>query len=121
MEKITITCPFTGIPFDAMKYADGRIVATNQITGKDIIITYNAACDRYMIRPDALVNVPTMTMNECANFLGISKPRISLLVKQGRLKAFKPGAQMYITSESVLDYRKRQLERERAGNGAGTY
>ena len=120
MEKITVTCPFTGIPFDAIKYADGRIVATNVITGEDAVITYNAACDRYMIRPDAFATTPTVTMHEAAQILNISKPRISLLVKQGRLKAFRPGAQMYITRESVLDYKRQRQARERANDGAGT-
>ena len=48
MERIVITCPFTGMPFEAIKYADGRIIATNAITGEDMHITYNAPIKRYM-------------------------------------------------------------------------
>ena len=119
MKKIRITCPFTGLPFDAVKYEDGRIVATNKITGDDIMITYNAASDRYMIRPDAFASEPTMTMTDAAKTLGVSKARISVLAKQGRLRAFRPGAQMYITRESVLDYKRRQ-QAKGADDGAGT-
>jgi len=121
MEKITVTCPFTGLPFEAIKYADGRLVTTNKVTGKDMQITYNASNNRYMFLASELKFHALLTMDECAEELGISKPRISKLVKQNRLKAIKPDAQLYITRASMLEFKQQRAERnERLENGART-
>ena len=106
MEKVTITCPLTGVPFEAIKYADGRLIAANIFTGEQIYISYNASNDRYMINASAVKNTPVLTLDECAEFLGISKPRVSELVKKGRLAAIKPKARMFITRRSALLYAK---------------
>ena len=121
MEKITVTCPFTGLPFEAIKYADGRLVTTNKITGEDMQITYNASNNRYMFLASELKFHALLTMDECADELGISKPRISKLVKQNRLKAIKPDAQLYITRASMLEFKQQRTERnERLEDGART-
>lgn len=121
MEKITVTCPFTGLPFEAIKYADGRLVTTNKVTGEDMQITYNASNNRYMFLASELKFHALLTMDECAEELNISKPRISKLVKQNRLKAIKPDAQLYITRSSMLEFKQQRAERnERLEDGART-
>ena len=113
-----ITCPFTGLEFEALKYADGRIVTSNAITGEEIQLTYNPSINRYMLAPSALKHIPMVTIDECTRELGVSKPRITALIKKNRLKTVRPGAIVYITKESMLDY-KRSRKREGNDNGAG--
>lgn len=119
MEKVVITCPFTGFEFEALRYADGRIVTSNRITGEEIQLTYNPSIKKYMLPASALKHIPMVTMEECAEELGVSKPRISALIKKNRLRTIRPGAVVYITKESVLDYKRQQRKAERDGDGAG--
>lgn len=120
MEKVLITCPFTGLEFQAIKYADGRLVATNRITGEDMHITYNSSCNRYMIDPKEFKHTPLVTVAECAEYLNVSKPMISKLAKAGTLQTVRPGATVYITKDSMLEYACKQKRGERAKDGART-
>lgn len=121
MQHLMITCPFTGLPFEAIQYADGRIVATNALTGEDMQITYNASIKRYMLDSAFFHGEKMLTLQECADLLGISKARVSVLAKQDRLKAVKPSAQMYISLNSALQYKAYQSTlKEGAENGSGS-
>lgn len=120
MKKVMITCPFTGLDFEAVEYADGKFIATNAITGEDLHISYNPSIDRYLINRDAFKHVELMTLNECADELGVSKAYASILAKRGELKAVRPGAAIYITRESVLSFKCKQHRNERVQNGART-
>lgn len=118
MEKVMITCPFTGLEFEALKYMDGRIITSNAITGEEIQLTYNPSIKKYMMPASILKHIPLVTMDECARELGVSKPRITALIKDHRLQTLRPGAVVYITKESMLDY-KHSRRKEGADNGAG--
>ena len=120
MKKIMITCPFTGLEFEAMQYADGRLVTTNKITGEDMHITYNPSIDRYMIEKREFRHTPLVTLNECVEFLGISKPMVTRLAKNGGLKAVRPGATVYITRDSMLEYDCKRKHVEKSRHGART-
>lgn len=108
MEKVMITCPFTGLEFEALKYADDRLVTSNKITGEEIQITYNPSIKKYMLDARQLKHIPLVTMEECAETLGVSKPRVSVLVRKGKLQTVRPSAALYITKESMLDYKRQQ-------------
>ncbi len=108
MEKILITCPFTGLSFEAVKFADGRIVSTNPLTGNDVTMKYNASCNRYMIDPQEFKHKPLLTLNEVCDMLDLSKARVSRLVNEGRLQSVRPGSTVYVTKDSVLKYRAYQ-------------
>lgn len=119
MEKVTITCPFTGLDFDTIRYADGRLVTSSKITGEEIQLTYNSSIKKYMLDAKYLKHTPLVTMGECAQELGVSKPRVSALVKKGKLQAIKPRTALYITKESMLDYKRKQ--RHRTSKGGNDY
>lgn len=112
MQKVSITCPFTGLEFEAVEYADGRFIATNVITGEDVHISYNPSIDRYLVPKGAFKHEPLMTLGECAELLDVSKPRVTALVNSGKIKAVRPGSSVYVTKNSVLEYRcKRNREK----------
>ena len=117
MEKVMVTCPFTGLEFEAIKYADGRLVTTNKITGQDMQVTYNSSCNRYMIEPKEFKHTPLVTLAECAEYLGVSKPMVTKLAKTGTLLAVRPGASVYVTKKSMLeyDYKRKRVERSKDG------
>lgn len=116
MRKVMITCPFTGLEFEAIEFADGSIVTTNKITGEDMRIGFSTVSNRYLVDPRFLKHVEMVTMEECAEFLEISKPRISKLVKEGRLQTVRPSAALFITRDSMLDYKRHQTELAEKGN-----
>lgn len=111
-----ITCPFTGLDFEAVEYADGKFVATNAITGEDLHISYNPSIDRYLINRDAFKHVQLMTLSECAEELGVSKAYASILTSRGDLKSVRPGAALYITRDSVLEFKCKKRREERASD-----
>ena len=120
MQKVMITCPFTGLEFEAVEYADGRFVATNAITGEDLYISYNPAIDRYLVDKSAFKHVKLMTLAEAAEELHVSKAYASMLATRGELRSVRPGASVYVTQDSVLSFKCRKRKEERADDGART-
>lgn len=119
MQKVMITCPFTGLEFEAVEYADGRFIATNAITGEDLYISYNPAIDRYLVDKNAFKHVKLMTLAEAAEELHVSKAYASMLATRGELRSVRPGASVYVTKDSVLCFKGRKHKEERASDGAG--
>jgi hypothetical protein len=96
------------------------LVTSNKITGDEIQITYNPSIDRYMLSARLFKHIPLVTMEECANELGVSKPRVSALVKKGKLQTVRPSAALYITKDSMLDYKRQQRKAaEKDDHGTG--
>ena len=106
MKRILLTCPFTGVTFEALQTADNNIIGRNPITGAEVRMNYNSSCNRYYICPDAFKKVETLTLSEAAEVLGISVQRISKMVSDGILKAFEIDGKKKTTLESVLEYKE---------------
>lgn len=85
MKRIMLTCPFTGIPFEATKFEDGTILAYHPLTGKEMRM--QPLHGEYGIPDNAWKFIRTYTLSECASKLNVTVQRVSNLVAIGTLPA----------------------------------
>ena len=102
MERITLTCPLTGVPFQALKYETGNLTVTNPITGKAQHIPEVNGC--YQIRKEFFEDLDVMTADDAAAVLDVSNARITALCQTGKLDHVKLPVGLYITRKSVEEY-----------------
>lgn len=102
MERITLTCPLTGVPFQALKYETGNLTVTNPITGKAQHIPEINGC--YQIRKEFFEDLDVMTADDAANVLDVSNARITALCQAGKLEHVKLPVSLYINRKSVDEY-----------------
>ena len=104
MEKILITCPFTGVRFEAFECADGSLQVKHPITGEEMRIGYNAAAKRYLIDKRLFKNLDLVTSSAAAEILGVSRARISNIIRDDTIPHFKVnGRHMFLRSD-IMDY-----------------
>lgn len=104
MKKITLTCPFTGLPFDALKSADGSLIVQNPITGENMRIGYNMPSKRYLIDERLFSKVDIINSVEAAEILGVTRARISKIVKDEVIPHFNIGDKYMFLRDDVLMY-----------------
>lgn len=106
MTSRRMTSPFTGIAFDAMENRDGGFVAENVTNGSHIVVKYDAATDAYMVPARLFAHVKTLTCIEAAERLGVSRSRISSLVKNGTIASFKANGAIMLLERDIVEYSK---------------
>lgn len=105
MEKIMLTCPFTGVEFEAMKDQLGNVFTRHAITGESIRLAYIPSTRMYSAPTEAFRHVKTITPSDAAELIGISKSRVSTLCQSGRLKSVTIGNSVFISEDSAIEYR----------------
>lgn len=106
MRKITLTCPFTGVEFDALETSDGDVIARHAITGEEIRMNYNYAIRRYNVRREHFAHIDTVTQTEAAYILGISRQRISRIAATGVIQPHTVNGSIVFTKSEVVEYAK---------------
>lgn len=103
MNLKTYSEPITGLDFQGLTDEFGSINVETAFNGV-IKFTYNEQDGTYTIPAHLLQHRPTLTLNECADFLGVSKVRASRMCANGRLRAVKIRGSLVIdlaSAESV--------------------
>ena len=104
MQKIILTCPFTGIAFTALENADKSLIVQNPLTGENIRIGYNEPSRRYLLDDRIFSYIETVTCNEAAKLLKVSRARISKMIKDDVIPHYKiNGTHMFLKSD-ILSY-----------------
>lgn len=86
MKRITLTCPFTGVTFEATQTADGTIIAYNPLTGDPVEMKLNnGSIQRYYMKPSAWREIKAYTIKDAAKELNVSIQRVSAMIKDGKL------------------------------------
>lgn len=101
----TYTEPITGLDFQGLTDDWGNINVDTAFNGVQKII-YDEANGTYTIPAHLLQHHPTLTLNECAEFLGVSKVRVSRMCSNGKLRAVKIRGSLVIdltSAESVKE------------------
>ena len=102
MRKIKMTCPFTGLEFDAIETADRNVTAINPISGEQINMTYNNQCKRYMIPAEFFKQIELVDIAKASEILDVSRQRISKIASDRVVKSFSiNGKTMFIMSDIV--------------------
>ena len=105
MKPILITDPFTGLDFEAIELADDSILARNALTNQEIKLTYNPACNRFMVGKEHFTHIETLTLTQAAKFSNVSIQRISKLCADGVLQAHElPNGSKVILLDDLKRY-----------------
>lgn len=93
----------TGLPVEAYKDVDS-LSFVNPISGMVITMKYDIETDCYLL-PRVFTNYQAlMTVEQAAEYIGVSRQRVCKLIKDDRIKAVKHGLTYRPLEKSVRDY-----------------
>lgn len=98
--------PFTGHEINAPVFEDGSWLFDTAFGHETVAVGYDTEHDAYIIPAHAFRHVPTCTLVEAAEFLGVSKMRVSALCSKGQLNYSKINNVMLIELASVEAYKE---------------
>lgn len=104
----TYSEPITGLDFQGLTDDRGNINVETAFNGV-CTIAYNEASGTYTIPAYLLQHRPTLTLNECAAFLGVSKVRVSRMCSNGRLRSVKIRGSLVIDLASAEAIKKEMI------------
>ena len=105
MQLTTQTEPITGLDFKALKDDWGNLTIDTAFNGV-IKAIYDPKNDSYAFPARLFDEHPTMTLNECAEYLRVSKVRVSRMCSNGTLRAVKIRGSLVIDAESAEHYKE---------------
>lgn len=105
MEFKTLSDPMTGLDFRALEGTTGELIIGTPFDGT-IRLPYDKETDSYRLPKDLLDYRHTMSLNECAEYLGVSKVRVSRMCANGKLKAVKICGSLVIDLASAESIKK---------------
>ena len=106
MIKRTMTCPFTGVEFNALESADGNIIVQNPITGDTMRMTYDMERDSYTVPRTYFGLVETMNSSEAAEYLDVTRSRISKIAVDGIIPHFLVNGKPMFRKSDIIEYAK---------------
>ena len=109
MNLKTYSDPITGLDFQGLTDEWGNINVETAFNGVTKL-TYNEQDGTYTIPAHLLQHRPTLTLNECATFLGVTKVRASRMCSNGKLKAVKIRGSLVIDSASAESVKREMVK-----------
>lgn len=94
------TDPITGIDFTGLADNEGNITVDTAFNGPSML-KYDEVAGTYTVPAYLLQYRPTMTLNECAEYLGVSRVRVSRMCSNGSLKSVKIRGSLVIDAASA--------------------
>lgn len=104
MPNVLLTCPFTGLPFEAIENADGSLIIRNPLK------------DTYMqvFNNDGAITIPykffehadTMSCIEAAKYLGVTKSRVYSIVKNNIVPSHIVNGKPVFLADDIIEYGK---------------
>ena len=94
------TDPITGIDFTGLVDKEGHITVDTAFNGP-AMLKYDEVAGTYTVQAYLLQYRPTMTLNECAEYLGVSRVRVSRMCSNGSLKSVKIRGSLVIDAASA--------------------
>lgn len=108
MNVKTYSEPITGLDFQGLTDDQGNINVETAFNGVCRIM-YDEASGTYTLPAYLLQHRPTLTLNECAALLGVSKVRVSRMCFNGRLRAVKIRGSLVIDLASAESVKKEMV------------
>ena len=100
MKFKTLSDPMTGLDFKAIEGTDGDLIVGTPFDGT-IKLPYDKETDSYRLPKGLLDYRQTMSLNECAEYLGVSKVRVSRMCANGSLVSAKIKGSLIIDAASA--------------------
>ena len=100
MKFKTLSDPMTGLDFRAIEGTTGDLIVGTPFDGT-IRLPYDKETDSYRLPKGLLDHRQTMSLNECAGYLGVSKVRVSRMCANGSLLSAKIKGSLIIDAASA--------------------
>lgn len=100
MKLKTLSDPMTGLDFRAFEGTTGDLIVGTPFDGT-IRLPYDKETDSYRLPKGLLDHRQTMSLNECAGYLGVSKVRVSRMCANGSLISAKIKGALVIDAASA--------------------
>ena len=100
MKLKTLSDPMTGLDFKAIEGKDGDLIVGTPFDGT-IKLPYDKETHSYRLPKGLLDYRHTMSLNECAEYLGVSKVRVSRMCANGSLVSAKIKGALVIDAASA--------------------
>lgn len=100
MKFKTLSDPMTGLDFRAIEEPTGDLIVGTPFDGT-IRLPYDNETDSYRLPKGLLDYRHTMSLNECAEYLGVSKVRVSRMCANGSLVSAKIKGVLVIDAASA--------------------
>ena len=100
MKFKTLSDPMTGLDFRAIEGTTGDLIVGTPFDGT-IRLLYDKETDSYRLPKGLLDHRQTMSLNECAEYLGVSKVRVSRMCANGSLVSAKIKGVLVIDAASA--------------------
>lgn len=100
MQFKTLSDPMTGLDFRAIEGTNGDLIVGTPFDGT-IRLPYDKETDSYRLPKGLLDHRQTMSLNECAGYLGLSKVRVSRMCANGSLLSAKIKGALVIDAASA--------------------
>lgn len=104
MQILKHTCPFTGGNFKLLmrNESEREITFFHAITGEEF--TAKLTNGNIIIPIAAFNEIETVSLNKAAQMLGVTKQRVSKLIKDGKIDALKVNGRFNVVADSVRNY-----------------
>lgn len=106
MKKVILTCPFTGVDFEALENADGSLVVKHPITGAMNRVNWNPSIERYNIGRQLFKHLDTVSLSEAMEILDVSRQRVSQIAHNGVIPAHEVNGSLVFLRSDVLHYKE---------------
>lgn len=100
MKFKTLSDPMTGLDFRAIEGTTGDLIVGTPFDDT-IKLPYDKETDSYRLPKGLLDHRQTMSLNECAGYLGVSKVRVSRMCANGSLVSAKIKGSLIIDAASA--------------------
>ena len=100
MKFKTLSDPMTGLDFRAIEEITGDLLVGTPFDGT-IRLPYDKETDSSRLPKGLLDHRQTMSLNECAGYLGVSKVRVSRMCANGSLVSAKIKGSLVIDAASA--------------------
>ena len=104
MKETTLTCPFTGIAFTALKDTDGNLYFKHPITGETLKMNFNNSIKKYNLPKEYLKPIKTVTLLKAAEMRGVSRQRASAIATSNTIKPIIVNGQTVFLEADVIEY-----------------
>ena len=105
MKEITLTCPFTGVEFNALEMADGKLIVIHPLTGEQIQVNWNCTINRYNLQKQYFKHIETLTREQAQKILGVTHQRITQIIKDEIIPVHYVNGQPVFVADDVYRYR----------------
>lgn len=106
MQKLNLTCPFTGVEFTALKSADGDLLVIHPLTGEQIKIDYDGSTNRYSMPAETFAHIQTATPYDLIDMLQVTRQRVTQIVQNEVIPVHHVNNLPVFLLSDVLEYKK---------------